>query len=187
MAFITLAEIIDIIIMTLVIGFIASRFFRRKPKENYDPLTYFKKNSLWEDIKYGIMIAAPAVVLHELAHKFVAMSFGASATLHAPITMYLIVLFLIFINFPIIFFVGGYVSIIGTLTPLQRALTSFAGPGTNLLLWGLFSFALKTDLGRKYHDELSIMVKINMFLFIFNMIPFPGFDGFNFFRALSRC
>ena len=84
MAIITLPEIVDIIVMTIAIGYIFSKFFRRTPQEGYDPLTYYRKNVLWEDIKYGAIIAAPAVVLHELAHKFAAIGFGASATIHAP-------------------------------------------------------------------------------------------------------
>ena len=53
MAIITLWEIIDIIVMTIAIGYIFSRFFRRTPQEGYDPLTYYKKNALLEDIKFG--------------------------------------------------------------------------------------------------------------------------------------
>ncbi|MFH1316161.1 MAG: M50 family metallopeptidase [Candidatus Woesearchaeota archaeon] len=186
MAFISLQEIIEILIMTVAIGFIFSRFFPRKPKEDYDPLTYFNKsplNNLWEDIKHGAIIAAPAVVLHELAHKVVAMSFGATATLHAPLTMYAIVIILILIRFPIIFFVGGYVSHTA-LPAFQSSLVSVAGPLTNIILWAVFFFISKQHIGKKYRKEMMMMAKINLFLAAFNMIPFPGFDGFNFFRAL---
>ena len=192
MVLITFGEIIDIVVMTIAIGYIFSRFFRREPKEGYDPLTYYKKNTLVEDIKFGAMIAAPAVVLHELAHKFVAMGFGASATLHAPglfgipYGMYLLVILLIHLNFPIIFFVGGYVSH-GFLPPLQSSLVAFAGPFTNLLLWLAGMSLIKYKLiDRKYYRTIGLMAKLNLFFFIFNMIPIPGFDGFHVFRGLIQ-
>ena len=92
MPIITIPEIIDIIVMTLAIGYIFSDFFKREPLEGYDPIKYYQRSSMFQNIKFAAMIAAPAVVLHELAHKFVAMGFGATATLHAPYTLYAIVI-----------------------------------------------------------------------------------------------
>ena len=192
MPIITLPEIIDIIVMTVAIGYIFSKFFRRTPQEGYDPLTYYRKNTLVEDIKYGAMIAAPAVVLHELSHKFVAMGFGASATLHAPsffgipYGMYLLVILLIHLNFPILFFVGGYVSHTA-LPPLASSMVAFAGPLTNLLLWLIGMSLIKYKLiGRKYYMTIGMMAKLNLFFFAFNMIPIPGFDGFHVFAGLVQ-
>lgn len=192
MPLITLMEIIDIIIMTIAIGYIFSRFFRRTPQEGYDPLTYYKKNALLEDIKFGAMIAAPAVVLHELAHKFVAMGFGAEATLHAPglfgipYGMYLLVILLIHLNFPIIFFVGGYVSHT-PLPALASSIVAFAGPFINLVLWlGGMSLIKYKLIHRKYYMVVGLMAKLNLFFFAFNMIPLPGFDGFHVFRGLIQ-
>ena len=184
--FISLIEIVDIIIMTFAIGYIFSDFFRREPLEGYDPLTYYKRPPLWENIKYAAMIAAPAVVLHELAHKFVAMSFGASATLHAPYFWYAAVILLKLMRFPLLFFVGGYVTHT-LLPPLQSSLVAIAGPLTNLILWLAALTIVKYKLiDRKYYKILVPMGKINMFLFIFNMLPLPGFDGFNFFASLFQ-
>jgi|TARA_B100001971_G_scaffold187811_1_gene188730 Zn-dependent protease len=188
---ITLPEIVDIIVMTIAIGYIFSKFFRRVPA-SYDPLTYYKKNTLVEDIKYGAMIAAPAVVLHELAHKFTAMGFGASATLHAPsffgipYGMYLLVILLIHLNFPILFFVGGYVSHTA-LPPLASSMVAFSGPLINLVLWlGGMSLIKYKLIDRKYYMTIGMMAKLNMFFFIFNMIPLPGFDGFSVFAGLVQ-
>ncbi len=192
MPLITLGEIIDIIVMTIAIGYIFSRFFRRAPQEDYDPLKYYRKNTIVEDIKYGAMIAAPAVVLHELAHKFTAMGFGASATLHAPSLfgipygMYLLVILLIHLNFPIIFFVGGYVSHTA-LPALASSMVAFSGPFINLVLWLIGISLIKYHLiNRKYYRTIGLMAKVNMFFFIFNMIPLPGFDGFHVFKGLIQ-
>ena len=190
MALITIPEIIDIIVMTFAIGYIFSKIFRRRPAEDYDPLTYYKKSGLWEDIKYGAIIAAPAVVLHEFAHKFVAMAFGATATIHAPSLFgipygwYLLVILLIHFNFPILFFIGGYVSHTA-LPALPSALVAIAGPLMNLMIWFLCILAIKHKfVKRKHYATIGLMGKLNMFLFIFNMLPLPGFDGFNFLNAV---
>lgn len=181
---ITIAEIIDIVIMTFAIGYIFSDFFKREPLEGYDPIKFYQRPPFWENIKFAAMIAAPAVVFHELAHKFAAMSFGATATLHAPYTMYAVVILLKLMRFPLLFFVGGYVSHT-LLPPLQSSLVAISGPLTNLLLWLASLAIVKYQLiDRKYYKVLVPMGKINMFLFIFNMLPLPGFDGFNFIRSL---
>jgi len=192
MVLVTLNEVIDLIVMTLAIGYIFSKLFRRQPQEGYDPVSYYKKNPLLEDIKYGAIIAAPAVVLHELAHKFVAISFGATATLHAPSLlgipygMYILVIVLIHMNFPIFFFVGGYVTHTA-LPALASSLVAFAGPLTNLLLWLLGTSLIKYNLvDRKYYTMIGLMAKLNLFFFAFNMIPIPGFDGSQVFIGLIR-
>ncbi len=182
--FITIAEVIDILVMTFAIGFIFSDVFRRQPLEGYDPLKYFQKSSNWENIKFAAMIAAPAVVLHELAHKFVAMGFGANATLHAPYSLYLIVILMKLLRFPLIFFVGGYVSH-SALPALQSSLVAVSGPLMNLIIWLAIFLIIKFALvDKKYYRVLEPMAKINLFLFVFNMLPIPGFDGFHFFRSL---
>ena len=184
--FISIQEIIDIALMTFAVGYIFSGFFKKQPAEDYDPLTYYKKNSVWEDIKYSAMIAAPAIVLHELSHKFVAMGFGATATLHAPYYMYAFVIFLKLINFPLLFFVGGYVSHT-PLAALPSALVSISGPLINLVIWLLCILLIKNRLiNRKHYRIAGLIGKLNMFLFIFNVLPVPGFDGFNFFASLIQ-
>lgn len=182
--FITIREIIDIVIMTFAIGYIFSTFIKREPVEGYDPIKFYQKNKFWEDLKFGAMIAAPAVVLHELAHKFVAMSFGAVATLHAPLGWYLVIIVLRMLNFPLLFFVGGYVTHTG-LPALQSSFVSVAGPLINLVLYLVFMGLIKFRLvHRKHYRLLGISAKLNLFLAVFNMIPIPGFDGYHFFRSL---
>ena len=65
----TLVEIFELIITVFAIGYIFSGFIR-KPAH---PLKILLKNRYfnWEDTKYSAMIVAPAVILHELGHKFV--------------------------------------------------------------------------------------------------------------------
>lgn len=186
MAFITVMEIVDILFMTFGVGFIFSDYFRREPLEGYDPLKYYSKSPFWENIKFAAMIAAPAIVLHELAHKFVAMSFGATATLHAPYTMYMVVMLLKVMHFPLIFFVGGYVQH-SALPYLPSALVSLAGPFMNLIIWLSIWLIVRLSLVHKrYYKILEPMAKISLFLCLFNLIPIPGFDGYNAVIALFR-
>lgn len=179
-------ELIDLVIMVVAVGFIFSKIFK-KEQIAYDPLEQLRKKSVWfDDLWYGIIIAAPAIVLHELAHKFVAMGFGATATLQAPVILYLIAIAMVLSKFPIIFLVGGYVSIIGQLSPVQLALVSVAGPLTNCAIWGVSRIIVKNNVMKKYTREIVLVGKLNFFLFVFNMIPIPMFDGFGFFYNILR-
>ncbi|MBI2138911.1 M50 family metallopeptidase [Candidatus Woesearchaeota archaeon] len=184
MPFITIREILDIVIMTFAIGYIFSDVFKKKPTEDYDPLKYYQKAQWWENVKHAALIAAPAVVLHELAHKVAAIAFGAMATLHAPYGWYALVLFLKMINFPLLFFVGGYVAHT-PLPPLESAIVSIAGPLVNLFLWLAAKAVVKYNLlHRRYYPIIGPLGKINLFLAIFNMIPLRGFDGYSFFTSI---
>jgi Zn-dependent protease len=99
--------------------------------------------------------------------------------------MYGVAIALVLMNSPFVFFVGGYVSHTA-LASLPSAVVAFAGPFVNLVLWlGIKPF-LKTKYGKKHMQVLLMISKINMFLFIFNMIPIPGFDGFHFFEGIIR-
>ena len=184
----TITELFDIIAMTALLGIIFMNLFKglTKPKK-YDPITqYTRRFSFdWDAFKFSVIIVAPAIVLHELAHKFVALGYGLEATFHAAYFWLLIGLALSLMNFPFIFFVPAYVSIAGEAEPLQYALTAGAGPFMNLLLWIGALIVLKYRLvNKKYYPLIHLTKQINMFLFIFNMLPIPGFDGSKVFSGL---
>ncbi|MDP7141406.1 MAG: M50 family metallopeptidase [Candidatus Woesearchaeota archaeon] len=188
----TLKELFDIIMMSLIVGYIFKDLFKT-PTENYDPLKQYQSNSIiTENLKFAIMVTAPAIILHELAHKFAALYYGLEATFHAAYMWLGLGLILKFMNFGFIFFVPGYVSIscrtiACQITPLQSALIAGAGPFMNLLLWQISSFIIKhKKVNQKYLPLLLITSKINMFLFIFNMLPFFMFDGYKVFNGLIR-
>lgn len=191
--FFSLQEIIDIAVMTVFVGFIFSdvfgRFNKRQDHE-YDPMKAYSqvhKSRRFENFKFAVMVTAPAIVFHEFGHKFMAMSFGLNATFHAAYTWLGIGLILKLLNFGFIFFVPAYVSYPALATPFQSMLIAGAGPFVNLVLWLGSSFLLKSgNLNKKYAPILLITSRINMFLFIFNMIPIPPFDGFHFFSSLIK-
>jgi len=185
-ALITGREILDLIIMTLALGYIFKDAFPKQGHEHADVGHHPSAFSFsWNDIKYAAIITAPAVILHELAHKFVALGFGASATFHAHYLFLGIGLLLKALNTGFIFFIPGYVSHSGVSSPLFSSLIAGAGPLLNLLLWLGATFALKKNLVKsKFKTAVYLTGKINMFLFFLNMIPIPPFDGFTFFKGI---
>ena len=192
MPLITFWEIIDLIAMTFFVGYIFSGMIPAR-RENYDPLVHYKRGFDFERLKFAIMATAPAIIVHELAHKFVALGFGLNAVFYAfyrsTFTLMLGVFTIIskLTGFGFMFFVPGYVSIGGTGTHLQFALTAFAGPFVNLILWLGSWYLLKNKFYKKKHYLLLLLTsRINMFLFIFNMLPIPGFDGYKVFVELIR-
>ena len=180
----TFSELIDIVLMTAVVGFIFMDIFK-KPREDYDPLLHYTAGFDWNNFLFACLIVAPAIILHELAHKFVAISFGLQATFQAAYLFLGIGLVMKLMRFGFIFFVPAYVSIFGRAAPIEFSIIALAGPLMNLLLWLLTAFMLKKKLfKKKYSAALFLTSKVNMFLFIFNMLPIPGFDGYKFFTGL---
>jgi len=183
----TFGEIFDIVVMTAVVGYIFSGLFKRPVEESYEPLKHFKAGFDFEDFKFAVLITAPAIILHELGHKFVALGYGLEAHFQAAWFFLGLALILKLMNFGFIFIVPAFVSIIGRATPLEFGLIAFAGPAVNLALWLFAAFALKKNLfARKYNPALALTSKINMFLFIFNILPIPGFDGSKVFTGLIQ-
>lgn len=192
MALISFNEIIDLIAMTVFVGYIFSDIIPAR-RENYEPLAHYKPGFDFEGLKFAIIATAPAIILHELAHKFVAISFGLNAIFYAfyrqIFTLLLGALTILskLTGFGLMLFVPGFVGISGTGTSLQYAFAALAGPLVNLILWLGAWIMLKKKLYRRKHYLLLVLTsKINMFLFIFNMLPIPGFDGYNFLRHLMK-
>lgn len=177
-------EIADMVFMSLIVGFIFMDWLEKfRPKEDYDPLKA-SYGFNWNSLLFSAAIVAPAIILHELAHKFLAMSFGLTATFQAAY-FYLALGVLMKFMFGFAFFVPAYVSILGSATNIQYGLVAFAGPLMNAILWGVCALIVKKKLvKRKYIPGFFLASKINMFLFVFNMLPIPGFDGSKVFSAL---
>ena len=185
---ITPREIFDMVMMTAFVGFIFADMFGklRTPKKDYDPLIHRPHSGFnWDNFKFAMMVIAPALILHELGHKFVALHFGLAATFHAAYFWLFLGLALKLMRFNFIFFVPAYVLVAGMATPLQHSLVAFAGPFVNLILWlGIAALVKYEKIEKKYYPFAIITSKVNMFLFIFNMIPIPGFDGSKVFSGL---
>jgi len=189
----TLIEIVEIAITTLLIGYIFSGFIRKpmSPLDKILGLGRKKKLFDWGDLKYAAMITAPAIILHELGHKFAGIAFGVPAFYHGVLTggstivvMNIFAIILRVISAGFIFFVPGYVAVEQSVDAITMGWIAFAGPAVNLALWFISKRMLESGKYRAWHRELAISKMINMWLFIFNMLPFGPLDGAKVFRGL---
>ncbi|MBI2129474.1 hypothetical protein HYU07_04495 [Candidatus Woesearchaeota archaeon] len=179
-------EIIDVIIMSIVIGFIFKDIFRRPAAGSYDPLKHYGRLS-FSNFKFAVAAVAPAIALHELGHKFAAMAFGVSATFFAAYGWLLVGIFLKLIGFGFIFFIPGFVMPLQPLTSMQSGVIAFVGPFVNLILWiGSWIVLKKMKINKRYYPVLYLTKQINMFLFILNMLPIPGIDGFSVYSSIFK-
>jgi len=189
MVVITPKEIFDVVVMTVAVGYIFMHFLR---KPVHHPDYYLKgKGFDWDTFKIACWVTAPALILHELAHKFVALSFGFNAIFHAAYAFLALGVILRLAGSSFIFFVPAYVAI-GCRTAacsipyLQSALIAAAGPFTNLALFmgAHYTLKYKKKMKNQTRTILHMTKIINLFLFIFNMLPFYIFDGYKVFSGL---
>jgi len=114
-----------------------------------------------------------AFVLHELAHKVVAVRFGQIAEFRASYEMLLLAVLSALAGFLVA--APGAVHHRGRLTARQRGLIALSGPVTNLLLVAPFWALALTDglVGR-----IGIVgVFANAVLAAFNLVPYGPLDG----------
>ncbi len=185
MAIITVLELIHLVIMVVGIGYIFKDMV--KPiAQSHDPIAVIEKSMSLSNLKWGIIAVAPGVVAHEAAHKFLAMGFGMQATFQSSPIWLAAGIIMKVLQLPFIFFIPGYVTITGTGTPLEFALVAFAGPLMHLFFYFGARYALAKRMWPKYTNILVVTRYVNGFLFIFNMLPFPPFDGFHVYTNLIR-
>ncbi len=191
-----LIEILDIAVTALALGYIFSHLI--KAPKHYFAMLYENRYFNWDNIKYSMAVVAPAVVLHELGHKFASMAMGFPAAFYGIIgggsfvlfgTIFGIVLRLIGSSF--IFFIPGYVgpAYAGAwdgISATQISLLAFAGPVVNLALFLAFWWLLKSNKWPKYARLFWTSKQINLWLFIFNMLPIPPLDGSKVFLGLFK-
>lgn len=177
MAFVSFEEIVAMAITIAFVGYIFSDIFPKKVR--YEDMLRLGPKFDIESFKFAAIVAGSAIIFHELGHKVVAMSFGMQATYQAAFTWLIFGLILKLMNVGFIVIVPAFVSILGTGSPLEFSLIAIAGPLTNMVLWLLFSLMARDKKRFKKHQMLLHYGKeINKFLFIFNMLPIPGFDGY---------
>ncbi len=184
MAIINITEIFFLIIVTIVIGYIFADKLKI-PRKLTEPLLQYKFD--FKDLLYASLITAPGIVFHELGHKFLALSFGLDAVFKIWLTGLLIALALKLINSPLILIAPGFVEIHGSATASQFTLVAFAGPFINLILWIIPLLMIKYGkFKRKTLINLHLLKTINMWLFVFNMLPIPPLDGSKVFLGLYQ-
>jgi len=135
---------------------------------------------------FAAIIMAPAFVLHELGHKIVAQNFGYAAeyrmwTSGLRLAVGLVLITSLFTTNPWVFIAPGAVYFSArriTRSNIDKVgKIGLAGPLVNLglvVIFGLVgiisSFSILQTIGQ-------IGAAVNAFLAMFNLIPFPPFDG----------
>lgn len=166
-------EIFSILIVVAAVAYIFSGLIPRKDPYSLKPG--------WNELKFAAMVAAPAVIVHEMFHKFTAIAFGIPAFFQAWWFGLGLAAVLKLVGSPFLIIAPGYVLMPAIATPLQSTLIAFAGPFANLLMWLGSAWYLNSKKAFKKKTFIFLIVskQINKYLFIFNLIPIPGFDGFH--------
>lgn len=180
----TLAEIRDLTISALLLGFLFSIAF--------GTFAYKKPSDALVNFLIALAIVAPALIFHELAHKFVAQKYDCKAAYvlwpNGAIISFLLTLLtggrLIFAALGAVMIQTKYSTRLGYkfigLSNEEIGKISLAGPLVNFSL-AIIGFVL-IPLSRSF---FSVFVQINLIIALFNLIPFPPLDGSKIF-AWSR-
>ena len=126
----------------------------------------------------SLLTAGVGFLLHEVAHKVVAVRFDQIAEFRADYGMLGIAIMSALVGF--IFAAPGAVYHRGMLTDREHGLIALAGPATNLLLLVAFApvFVAGVLVGSGVLELIgSRGLVINAFLAAFNMLPFGSLDG----------
>lgn len=121
------------------------------------------------------LTAGLGFALHELAHKFVAIRFGCSASFRANMFWLWIGLAMAFL-LKAIFLAPGAVVVQGVQSKKENGIISAAGPATNITLAILFLIPSFFFSGA-WTLILTMGALINSWLAVFNMLPILPFDG----------
>jgi len=130
--------------------------------------------SFWLLVLVSLFTAGIGFLLHEMAHKLVAQHYGCAAEFRSFDEMLFFAL-LLAVGVGFTFIAPGAVMISGLITRKENGIISIAGPLTNYVLALIFLGLMFLIPG--LHFVLSIGFTINMWLGLFNMIPFMNFDG----------
>ena len=127
-----------------------------------------------ESLVTSLLTVGVGFMLHELAHKVVAIRYGQVAAFQADYGMLFLALVSAMAGF--LFAAPGAVVHRGRITPRESGLIALAGPVTNLALAAAFApFAVFA--GPTIGPVASFGVTINLLLAGFNMIPYGPLDG----------
>ena len=126
----------------------------------------------------SLLTAGVAFLLHELAHKIVAVNYGQVAEFRADYNMLFLAIMSALLGF--IFAAPGAVHHRGYLNAKEHGHIAIAGPAINLVLAAVFLPVYLGGVGLNLGllvllGQLGIIV--NLFLAAFNLVPFGPLDG----------
>ena len=123
----------------------------------------------------SVLVVGAAFLLHELAHKYMAIKYRCSAEFKANDSMLLMMIFISLLG--VILAAPGAVHIRGHMSRKEYGIISLAGPATNLIL-AAASIPVAIMASGTFIGSLgTYSALINAWIGMFNMIPFGMFDG----------
>lgn len=161
-------EVVDFVLAWLALG-VAFTFFFGGGERILGSVDFFVRL-----LGLSLVTAGVGFLLHELAHKVVAVRFGQVAEFRADYGMLFLAVASGLAGF--LFAAPGAVYHRGHLTEREGGLIALAGPVTNLALAALFLPLLVLG-GGIVSAVGSFGVTINLLLAGFNMLPFGPLDG----------
>ena len=124
----------------------------------------------------SLVVVGTGFVLHELAHKYVAVGYGAWAEYRAWNIGLIIALVSSLLGF--IFAAPGAVYIFGDISRKKNGIISLAGPLTNIAIGTFFLFIAAFTKQSDFIGQIAEFgYRINFFLALFNMLPIFPLDG----------
>jgi Zn-dependent protease len=145
---------------------------------SYPPLNHLDEVFTYLPLSFIAIITA--FFSHEMAHKYVGQKFGYRSEFRMYPQGLLLALFL-GITVGIVFAAPGAVEIFGRPNRDEMGKISLSGPSMNLLL-GVIFFVLWMSSEGMVQSISFYIAYINVFLALFNLIPFGPLDGLKIFQ-----
>lgn len=161
--------LIAMAVLTIAFSFAFAQF---PPLSHLDEVVNF--------LPLSFLAIATAFFCHEMAHKYAGQKFGYWSEFRMYPQGLLFALFLSIVA-GIVFAAPGAVQIFGKPSREEMGKISLAGPSMNLVLGLIFIGIWLMSTGIVAFIS-SVVVYINVFLALFNLLPFGPFDGLKIFR-----
>jgi Zn-dependent protease len=172
------SEVRDLVLAWLVLGVAFAIFFMGGGGGTARTLLGRGPETVLLAVAVSLVTAGIAFLLHELAHKVVAVRYGQAAQFRADYSMLFLAVMSALVGF--LFAAPGAVYHRGRISPRENAMVALAGPATNVGLAALF--APVAVAGALVGSPLVALLggrglAVNLFLAAFNLVPFGGLDG----------
>lgn len=156
------------------------------------------QNLLNPDTIIYIAIVIYSIILHEIAHGYVAYLCGDNTAKNAnrltlnpvphidPVGSILLPIIAVLSGFGVFGWAKGVpVNLYNLGSKLKQFMVASAGIITNLLIASIFLFLVKFGIGGQALQEIFFKVAIvNVGLGFFNLLPIPPFDGMSMLRSI---